>query len=133
MTAESYLEQKLQKFSILDISLIKLVYFVLSLLICSLYPDLLEIHWAFYLLMSIFCAMPILVHLLSQSGGFLEKVKIYLKTNNPANQMLLFLSTFFFALMLGTLLPVITELAWWVYVIAIIILAIKPLQTSWVW
>ncbi len=40
MTVESYLESKLKKFSILDIALIKSVYFVSGLLICLLYPVL---------------------------------------------------------------------------------------------
>ena len=133
MTAESFLEKRLQKFSILDLSLIKSVYFILGLLIASLYSDLTDISWIYYLVMGIFCSAPLMVHLFSQEGTLIEKAKIYLKTNNPANQMLLFLSTFFFALMIGNLLPMLTEFAWWIYVLAMLVLAIKPLQTSWVW
>ena len=133
MTAESFLEKRLQKFSIVDLSLIKSVYFILGLLVASLYSDLTDISWIYYLIMSVFCSAPLLVHLFSQEGTFFEKVHIYLKTNNPANQMLLFLSTFFFALMVANLLPVLTEFAWWIYVILMLILATKPLQTSWVW
>ena len=133
MTAESYLESKLQKFSILDLALIKSVYFIVGLLVCALYPKLIMLDWFFYFIVGVFCSMPLGVHLFSQTGTFLEKTTTYLKTNNASNQMLLFFSTFFFALMIGTLIPVITHLYWWVYLIAIIGLAIKPLQTSWIW
>lgn len=133
MTIESYLEKKLQKFSVVDLVFIKTVYLVLGLLVCSLYPKLITLHWFYYLILSFFCSLPLMVHLFSQKGNLTKKITKYLKTNNPANQMLLFLATFFFALMLGTLIPVIIELNWWIYLIVIIILAIKPLRTSWVW
>ncbi|MDF1757494.1 MAG: hypothetical protein P1U74_04270 [Legionellaceae bacterium] len=133
MTAESYLKEKLQKFSIVDIGLIKGVYLLVGLLLCSLYPKLITIHWFFYLIVSIFCSLPIWVHLFSQKGSLIKKATEYLKTNNPANQTLLFFTMFFFALMLGSLIPAITQFDWWVYLIAIVVLAIKPLQTSWIW
>jgi hypothetical protein len=133
MTAESYLESKLQKFSILDLALIKSVYFVSGLLICLLYPKLLSLGWWFYLLLTVLCSMPLSIHLLSQKGNLLEKTTGYLKTNNPSNQVLLFLSVFFFSLIIGVLFPVITHAYWWVYLIIIACLAIKPLRTSWVW
>ncbi|BCA96069.1 hypothetical protein TUM19329_24300 [Legionella antarctica] len=57
MTAESYLESKLQKFSILDIALIKSVYFVSGLLICLLYPKLLSLGWWFYLILTVDLAL----------------------------------------------------------------------------
>jgi len=133
MTTESYLNSKLRKFSILDIALIKSVYFIMGLLICNLYSKLLSLDWFFYLVISVLCAFPLYVHLFSQQGNFLEKIKRYLKTNNPSNQMLLLLSVFFFALMVGILLPVITSARWWVYIIIIICLAIKPFRTSKFW
>lgn len=133
MTTESFLEKRLQKFSILDISLIKSVYFILGLLIASLYPQLIDSSWVFYFILSILCATPLSIHLFAQKGNYFQKLRLYLKTNNPSNQMLLFLSTFFFALMISCILPMLTEFSWWVYFTLIIALAIKPLQTSWIW
>lgn len=133
MTAESFLKKRLQKFSILDLALIKLVYFVLGLLVASLHPQLIDNDWLFYLIISLFCATPLLIHLFAQKGNYSEKLRLYLKTNNPSNQMLLFLSTFFFALMVACLAPILTEFSWWIYLAIIVACAIKPLQTSWVW
>lgn len=133
MTAESFLKKRLQKFSILDLALIKLVYFVIGLLVASLYPQLIGNDWLFYLIISLFCATPLLIHLFAQKGNYSEKLRLYLKTNNPSNQMLLFLSTFFFALMVACLAPILTEFSWWIYLAIIVACAIKPLQTSWVW
>ena len=133
MTTESFLEKRLQRFTVLDISLIKCVYFLVGLLVASLYPELVDLSFGFYLILCIFCAMPVYVRLFSQSGPLVSKIKSYLKTNNLSNQMLLFLATLFFALMVAALMPVITEYPWWGYVLAMVILAIKPLKTSWVW
>jgi hypothetical protein len=133
MSVESYLEAKLQRFSILDLSLVKSVYFVFGLLLCSLYPKLLMLNWWFYLILVVLCALPLEVHLFSQKGNLIEKMTAYLKTNNPSNQVLLFLSVFFFSAMIAVLLPFLTYAYWWVYVILMVCLAIKPLQTSWFW
>jgi len=133
MSVESVLKEKLQKFSIVDLSLIKSVYFVFSLLIASLYAPLLQLSAFYYLLMTLITAIPLWIHLFSQEGSYFDKVHAYLKTNNPSNQVLLFLSVFFFTMMLASLLPFLTYAAWWIYVLLMVGLAIKPLQTSWVW
>jgi hypothetical protein len=83
--------------------------------------------------MFILCAIPLEIHLFSQKGNLFEKMHAYLKTNNPSNQVLMFLTMFFFALMLATLMPVLASAQWWVYVIIIVLLAIKPLTKSWFW
>jgi len=133
MTAESFLSKKLQKFSILDLALVKSVYFVFGLLIFVLYPNLSALDWWFYLVLLMMCAMPLEVHLFSQSGSLIQKMHAFLKTNNPSNQVLLFLSVFFSACMFGVWFPVLVSGAWWLYVIIMIPLAIKPMTKTWFW
>ncbi len=133
MTAENFLSKKLQKFSMVDLAFVKWVYFVVGLLVCALYPKVMILDWVFYLVLTVFCAMPLYIHLFSQPGDLLAKMKAYLKTNNPSNQVLLFFSMFFFALMMATLLPVLASVSWWVYVVLIMVLAIKPLTVTWFW
>ena len=133
MTAENFLSKKLQKFSILDLALVKSVYFVFGLLIFVLYPSLSALDWWFYLVLLILCAMPLEVHFFSQKGNMTAKAKAFLKTNNPSNQVLLFLSVFFSASMFGLLFPVLVHGFWWVYVVIMIPLAIKPMTKTWFW
>jgi len=133
MTIESYLSQQLQKFSTLDLMLVSAVYWIFALLIFSLFPHLSLLDWWFYLIFTLLCALPLLIHLFSQSGQFIEKLHLCVKSNNPSNQVLLFLTIFFFALMLGTLLPILASAHWWAYLIIMMILAIKPLTVTWFW
>ena len=133
MSVETFLEQKLQKFSIIDLSLVKSVYFMLSLMLFSLYPKLGQIDWCFYLILSLLSAMPLWIHLFAQSGDLIEKMHRYLQSNNPSNQVLLFLSVLFFSLMLGVLIPLIVSFVWWSYLIVALVLAIKPLTVSSFW
>jgi hypothetical protein len=133
MTIEQFLEEKLRKFSIVDFALVKSVYFFISLMVCSLYSTLLSISWVFYFTLTFLCLFPLWVHLFSQPGSYLTKAHGYLRTNDPAKQVLVFLSTFFFALMLGVLIPVIVSYTWWFYCIIAIVLAIKPLTVTWFW
>lgn len=133
MSIETFLEKQLQKFSIMDLSLVKFVYFFLSLMIFSLYPKLSALDWWFYLTLTLVCALPLWIFLFSQPGGLFEKMRLYLTSNTPSKQVLLFLSVFFFALMLGVLLPVLISYAWWYYVIISLLLAIKPLTVSRFW
>ncbi len=133
MTAENFLSKQLQKLTVVDLSFVKSVYFVFGLLIFTLYPRLSFLDWWFYCIVFFICWLPLAVHFFSQEGALLEKAHAFLKTNNPSNQVLLFLSTFFFAFMLCVLVPVLTSLSWWVYVILMILLAIKPLTKTWCW
>lgn len=133
MTAESFLSSKLQKFSILDFGLVKLTYGVFGLLMFSLYPKLAGLDWWFYLILTILCTLPLSIHLYSQKGGLIEKMHAYLKTNSPSNQVLVALSMFFLAAMLGVLLPILVSAQWWVYLVLMLILALKPLTVTWFW
>jgi fatty acid desaturase len=133
MSVESYLSSQLQKFNIVDFACVKTVYFLFGLLIFSLYSPLASIDWWFYLIFLVFTAFPLEVHLFSQKGGYVEKMHHYLKTNNPSNQVLLFLSIFFFTCMLAVLIPVLASATWWVYLILMAIFAIKPMTKSWYW
>lgn len=133
MSAESFLSNQLRKFSLVDFGFVKTVYFVVGLLVYSLYSALSSINWWFYLILAILCAFPLYIHLFSQQGNLWQKAHIYLQTNNASNQVLLFLSLFFFALMVGTLIPILVSGGWWIYVVIIIILAIKPLTKTWFW
>lgn len=133
MNVERFLESKLQLFSILDLSLVKSVYFVLSLLIYSFYPKLAALDWWFYFILSVLSAMPLWIHLFSQPGNLLDKLHHFIKTNGLPTQVLLFLSVFFTALMLGTLLPILVSFVWWQYLIIVVLLAIKPLTVTWFW
>lgn len=133
MTAESFLNKNLQKFSIIDIALIKWVYFVLSLMVFHFYPSLSHLDWWFYGALMLIAILPLWVHLFSQKGSYFDKVRTYLKTNTSSNQVLLFFACFFAALMIGVLCPILVTFKWWIYVIVIIVLAIKPLTVSWIW
>ncbi len=133
MSAEGFLSKQLQKFNLVDLSLVKSVYFVLGLLIFTLYPRLSFLDWWFYGLLFLICWLPLAVHFFSQAGSLIEKAHTFLKTNNPSNQVLLFLSTFFFAFMICILIPMLADVYWWVYGILMALLAIKPLTKTWYW
>jgi hypothetical protein len=133
MNVENFLSKQLQKFTLVDLSLVKTVYFVFGLLIFTIYPRLSFLDWWFYCILFILCWLPLAVHFFSQKGEFLEKAHAFLKTNNPSNQVLLFLSTFFFAFMLCVLIPALTSVYWWVYLLIMVGLAIKPLTKTWFW
>lgn len=133
MTTEHFLSQQLQKFSLVDLSFVKTVYFLFGLLIFTVYPRLSFIDWWFYGVLFLICWLPLAVHFFGQTGGVFEKAHAFLKTNNPSNQVLLFLSTFFFAFMLADLIPILTHVYWWVYLILMIVFAIKPLTKTWCW
>ena len=133
MSLESFLSKKLQRFSFLDIVLVKLVYLVVTFLIFSLYSPLKSLDWWAYLTLAVIAALPLYVHEFSVSGSLPKKLQNYLKTNNPSNQVLLFLTMFGFGCMLCTLFHVLASYAWWYYVIAIVVLAIKPATKNLYW
>ena len=133
MTEESFLSEKLRSFSLLDLILIKLVYLFIGLLVFSLYSKLSEINWWFYFALALITNFPVWIHLFSFKGNYLKKTKQYIKTNNPAYQVLLFLSLTFFACLLGTWFPILNLQDWWYYLIIILILAIKPLKSNIFW
>jgi hypothetical protein len=133
MSLESFLSKKLQRFSLLDMALVKLVYLIVSFLLFSLYSPLESLDWWAYLVLAVMAALPLYIHEFSVKGSLSEKLQNYLKTNNPSNQVLLFITMFGFGCMLCTLLPVLASYVWWHYVIVIIILAIKPATKNLYW
>lgn len=126
MSLETFLSKKLQNFSLVDMSFVKLVYLLVAFLVFSLYPVLELLDWWAYLILAIIAALPLYVHIFSAKGSLIAKSKNYLKTNNPSNQVLLFLCMFFVGCMFCVLLPVLASYVWWYYVVAIVVLAIKP-------
>lgn len=133
MSTESYLENNLRKFSILDFSLVKLTYFVVSLLIFSFYAKLAVLDWWFYLVAFLLTALPLWIYFFSLKGNLETKQNEYIKHNNPSNQILLFLSVFFFACLLCVWFPVLASAHWWIYVILAVVFAIKPALVSRTW
>lgn len=133
MYEEEFLSEKLQQFSLLDIALVKLVYFLVGLLVATNYLPLTNISWIFYLLMLLTAAFPIVIHLFSFEGSYIEKARMYLKTNKPSYQVLLFFSQFFFACMVVVLVPVLIVVPWYVYAILIVVFAIKPMRSNMFW
>jgi len=133
MTVESFLTGKLRRFTLVDIALVKAVYFLFGLLVLSQYPPLTGLAWWSYAVVVIVCAFPLIIRLFSFEGGLSDKGRAYLQNNTPAFQVLLFLSQFFFALMLGLLFPVLATGVWWLYVGLIVLLAIKPMTHNVFW
>lgn len=84
MYEEEFLSEKLQHFTLADIALVKIVYFLVGLLVATNYLVLTSISWIFYLLMFLTAAFPIVTHLFSFEGSYIEKARMYLKTNKPS-------------------------------------------------
>lgn len=133
MTAEQFLSEKLRRFSLLDISLVKAVYFLFGLLIFVLYPALESLDWWFYGLLGLAAAFPLWLHFFTFEGSYFDKGRAYLKSNSPALQVLLFMTQMFFALMLACLIPWLVSGEWWLYLVLIFVLAIKPMTTTVFW
>ncbi len=133
MSIESFLSGKLRRFTVVDIGFVKVVYFLFGLLVFSVYPPLVETDWWFFLAIALACGLPLGFHFFSFAGSLLEKGQAYAQSNLPAYQVLLFMTQFFFALTLGSLFPVLASGDWWVYVLIMIVAAIKPLTKTWFW
>ena len=133
MLTEDFLSHKLQRFSLFDLILVKLVYLILGILVSTNYQDLLSISWIFYLIFALISAFPLYLHFFATKGSYLDKSKNYLRTNKPSYQVLLFLSMFFLGCTLSVLISWLSLISWWAYVILIIILAIKPMRSNVFW
>ncbi|QIV94114.1 hypothetical protein [Allofrancisella frigidaquae] len=133
MFEEDYLSEKLQKFTLVDLVLVKIVYLLVGLLVATSYFALSEVSWVFYLVMFLIAAMPLILHLFSFQGSYLEKARQYLKTNKPAYQVLLFFTQFFFGCMLVTLVPILSLVPWYIYLLLIMVFAIKPMRSNMFW
>jgi len=133
MTVEEKLSAKLRRFSRVDIVFVKLTYFVVGLLLVSLFQGLQMLHWGYFLTLMIIAMVPLYIHMFGHGGTLCEKADHYLKTNNPSNQALLFLSMMGFSGFLASLFPVLAMYDWKVYVVLIILLAIKPMTKTIFW
>jgi hypothetical protein len=133
MSVEQFLSGKLRKFSILDIGLVKAVYFLFGLLLYSAYVPLRQPDWWFWLLLGGVSGFPLVIHLFSFPGNWFAKGRAYLESNSPALQVLLFLTQLFAAFLVAALLPVLASGAWWIYVGLIALLAIKPMTKTVFW
>lgn len=132
MTAETFLSEKLRRFNVIEYILVISTYIVVGLWIVSAYPPLRAVGWWFYLLMMIICVLPLIVHLISQPGDTLKaKFLPYVKSISPSLQMLLFLATFFLSCIVVSIFPIFVDIRWWIYLILILVLAVKPIHTVW--
>ena len=134
MSAETFLSEKLRRFDVVDYILVTLVYYVFGMLIISYYPPLRAVGWWFYLILLVICVFPLIVHLISQPGDTLiSKIHPCVKSNVPALQVLLSLAMFFAACIVVSFIPVLIHIKWWIYLILIVVLSLKPLQKTWFW
>jgi hypothetical protein len=133
MFEEEFLSEKLQQFSLLDIALVKVVYLLVGFLVATNYLVLTMVSWIFYLVLFLIAACPIVIHLFSFEGSYIEKAHKYLKTNKPSYQVLLFFSMFFFACMIVVLVPALILVPWYVYLVLIVVFAIKPMRSNMFW
>lgn len=122
------LSQKLQKLSIADFIMIKWIYLFLGILLATAYHSVFYLSVWFYLILTVVAALPPLMFTLSFKGNIIEKTKQYLAHNNPSNQVLVLISCFSFGITVAVLFPILTGFHWYVYLILMLILAIKPLK-----
>jgi hypothetical protein len=125
MFEEEFIASKLRKFSLVDICLVSLVYFLVGLLISTNYYPLLHISWIFYFVLICITSIPIILHLCTVDGLLLNRIHHYVKTNNQAYQTLLFLTMFFLGCMAVTLIASLCIVPSYIYIILIIILLLS--------
>ena len=92
-----------------------------------------SLDWWFYGLLGLAAAFPLWLHFFTFEGSYFDKGRAYLKSNSPALQVLLFMTQMFFALMLACLIPWLVSGEWWLYLVLIFVLAIKPMTTTVFW
>lgn len=126
MTMYKFLSNKLQKFSVCDFRMVKGVYVILGLFIASLYVPVLGLSAWFYLIFACLAAAPLLMFAFSFEGDIRNKAEQYLKHNNPSNQVLTLVSCVNFGFMLAVIFPFLASWYWWVYLVLIVLLLIKP-------
>ncbi|MED7789089.1 hypothetical protein [Francisella sp. 19X1-34] len=133
MFEEEYISENLHKFSLLDIILVEIVYFLVGVLIATNYYALMNMSWIFDIVIALIAMAPIIIHLFTIQGSLLDKIHHYVETNNPAYQTLLFFSMFFLGCTLANLLPVLSLVPWYGYIILMIVLSIKPMRSNLFW
>lgn len=127
MTLYQKLSNKLRRLSIFDFILIKWVYLTLGILLASTYPPLYYLSIWSYLILSLIAATPLLMLTFSFNGNLFEKAKQYLANNTPSNQVLTLISCASIGIALAIFLPILTQLRWYLYLIIMLLLALKPL------
>ena len=133
MNVEKFLSEKLRKFSLLDICLVRVVYLLIGLLVATSYTPLSNISSIFYFIMLVIAAIPLLAHFFATKGTFIVKAKEFINTNTPAYQVLLFFVSFFLGCALCVLIPAFEYVEWYYYVALIVIFAIKPITSNIYW
>ena len=133
MFEEEFIANKLRKFSLIDICLVSIVYFLVGLLIATNYYPLQNISWIFYLVLICITGIPIILHLFTVEGPLLDRIHHYVKTNNQAYQTLLFLTMFFLGCIVATFITSLCLIPSYIYIILIIIFAIKPMRSNLFW
>ncbi len=133
MNIEKFLSEKLQRFSLVDIMLVRVVYLLIGLLTASLYTQLAMISWIFYVVMMLIAGSPIIFRLFSFEGSMLSRAKQFVKSNMPSFQILLFFISFFLGCALVSAIPWLIGVDWWIYVGLIVVFAIKPMKSNMFW
>jgi hypothetical protein len=132
MNLENYLSKKLSKMSLIDMSAIKIIYFIFGLMCFSIYPKFNSLDWWVYLIFTIIPSFPLLVHFYGEKGSFKHKIKNYLLTNTMARQVLLLLSVLNFSFLLGISFPVLISFPIGFYLIAILVFSPVPFYDIWI-
>lgn len=133
MTIEQYWTGRLRTFSLLDYSLVKLVYLLFGLWALQLYPPLAALDWWFGLALFTAATLPLFIHWLAADGGVLDRSRQFIAGNTPAFQVLLFFAQFFIGITLGLVFPVLTSGPWWLLLLLIVLTAIKPMTKTLLW
>lgn len=133
MYEEQFLAEKLQQFSLLDIALVKIVYFLVGLLVATNYIVLTSVSWIFYLLMFLIAVFPIVIHLFSHLRVHISKKRVNILKQISHHTKYFCSLVCFFACTLAVLIPALSLVPWYVYLILIIIFAIKPMRSNMFW
>jgi hypothetical protein len=120
-------------FSLLDFTLVKLVYLLFGLWALKIYPVLGQLDWWFWLVLGSLAGIPLLLHWSQGEGNAMEKSRAFIASNTPSLQVLLFLSQFFIGILLGILLPGLLGGPWWLLLVLIGLGAIKPMTKTVLW
>lgn len=126
MSLYQFLSKKLQRFTPVEFVMVKWIYVVLGVLVASLYTPLFMVSGWAYLIITLIASIPLMVSVSQFKGNIHKKIKQYLQNNNPSNQVLTLLSCAFFGIAAAVFFPILASLEWWVYVVIIAVLIIKP-------
>ena len=126
MQLYQFLTGKLRKFTVVEFSMVKWIYVILGVLIASLYAPVHSVSGWAWLIVSFIAALPLIVYTCSFPGNIIEKSRQYIQNNTPMNQVLTLISGVFFGIAFSVFFPVLSSCAWWIYLVIIAILFVKP-------